>query len=238
MRELLAAPILLPSAIDAMIPRELDRIVMRSLEIDPKNRYQTTADMAADLERTLIAARYSSRELSKMLRDLYMAGDEPLVVIDAGDDKENLEQTIAITSTETLPPIEQTHTVRHKEETQVADGRRAARRAVAPAVDALARAGQGHVRGAGHRRGRRRHRLRRQEIRPGPGDAVGAVAAPDARDDKPDAAGGGAEAAAAPGAGQAGQEAPQEGEGEGPASSSAAEEAVPAGDETLPPTRQ
>ena len=119
MRELLAAPILPPSAIDAMIPRELDRIVMRSLEIDPKNRYQTAADMAADLERTLIAARYSSRELSKMLRDLYMAGDEPLVVIDAGDDKENLEQTIAITSTETLPPIQQTPTVRHKEETQV-----------------------------------------------------------------------------------------------------------------------
>jgi len=118
MRELLAAPILPPSAIDAMIPRELDRIVMRSLEIDPKNRYQTASDMAADLERTLIAARYASRELSKMLRDLYMAGDEPLVVIDAGDDKENLEQTIAITSTETLPPIEQTNTVRHKEESQ------------------------------------------------------------------------------------------------------------------------
>jgi serine/threonine protein kinase len=121
MRELLAAPILPPSAIDAMIPRELDRIVLKSLEIDPKNRYQSAADMAADLERTLIAARYSSRELSKMLRDLYMAVDDQLVVIDAADEKEALEQTIAITATATLPPTEHTGTIRqrHKEETQI-----------------------------------------------------------------------------------------------------------------------
>jgi serine/threonine protein kinase len=119
MRELLAAPILPPSAIDAMVPRELDRIVMKSLEIDPKDRYQSSADMAADLERTLIAARYSSRDLPKMLRDLYQSGDEPLVVVEAGEDKENLERTIAITSTTTLPAPDQTMTVRHKEETQM-----------------------------------------------------------------------------------------------------------------------
>ena len=34
--------------------------------------------MAAEIERTLIAARYSSRELSKMLHALYLAGDDPL----------------------------------------------------------------------------------------------------------------------------------------------------------------
>jgi len=119
MRELLAAPILPPSAIDAMVPRELDRIVMKSLEIDPKDRYQSSADMAADLERTLIAARYSSRDLPKLLRDLYQSGDDPMVVVDAGDDKENLDRTVAITSTTTLPPSpEQTMAVRHKEETQ------------------------------------------------------------------------------------------------------------------------
>ena len=241
MRELLAAPILPPSAIDAMIPRELDRIVMRSLELDPKNRYQTASDMAADLERTLIAARYASRELSKLLRDLYMAGDEPLVVVDAGDDKENLEQTIAITSTATLPPIEQTHAVRHKEETQIADGRRVARRALAPAVDALARADQGHGRGAGHRRGRRRHRVRRQEIRAEPADAVDAVAAADAGDDKPDARRTAAPAKPTPPPAPAKQvkKRPKKEKGKGHASpSSAAEEAVPVGDETLPPTRQ
>ena len=123
MRELLAAPILPPSAIDAMVPRELDRIVMKSLEIDPKDRYQSSADMAADLERTLIAARYASRDLQKLLRDLYQGqgqgNEEPLVVVDATDDKENLEQTIAITSTTTVPPAEHTMAVRHKEETQI-----------------------------------------------------------------------------------------------------------------------
>jgi serine/threonine protein kinase len=121
MRELLAAPILPPSAIDAAVPRELDRIVMRSLEIDPTHRYQSAADMAADLERTLIAARYSSRELSKLLHEMYLAGDAPLVVVDASDDKENLEHTIAITSTSTntQPAAEHTRTMRHKEETQI-----------------------------------------------------------------------------------------------------------------------
>jgi serine/threonine-protein kinase len=122
MRELLAAPILPPSAIDAMIPRELDRLVMKALEIDPKDRYQNATDMAQDLERTLIAARYSSRELSKLLHDMYMADDVPLVVVDAADDKESLDRTIAITSTTTLPPTEQTGPVRDraraKEETQ------------------------------------------------------------------------------------------------------------------------
>src|SRR4029079_10504607 len=121
MRELLAAPILPPSAIDAMVPRELDRIVMKSLAIDPKDRYQSAADMAADLERTLIAARYSSRELSKLLHGLYSANDEPVVVIDAADEKDALEHTVAITSTQTLPPAEQTRSsiLKAKDETHI-----------------------------------------------------------------------------------------------------------------------
>src|SRR5579862_753569 len=52
MRQLLAAPIALPSALNAAIPRELDRIVMRALSIDVAERYQSSADMASDLERT------------------------------------------------------------------------------------------------------------------------------------------------------------------------------------------
>ena len=119
MRELLAAPILPPSAIDAMIPRELDRIVMKSLEIDPKDRYQSAADMAADLERTLIAARYSSRDLSKLLHEVYTANDDPVVVIDAADEKDALEHTIAITSTTTLAPADQTRSARAKDETHI-----------------------------------------------------------------------------------------------------------------------
>ena len=242
MRELLAAPILPPSAIDAMIPRELDRIVMRSLEIDPKNRYQTAADMAADLERTLIAARYSSRELSKLLRDLYMAGDEPLVVVDAGDDKENLEQTIAITSTETLPPTEQTHSRPPQGRDPDPDGRRAARGALAPAVDALARAGQGHGRGAGHRRGRRRaSRFAAKKFVPSLVTRLRAVAAPaDARDDRTRCRRGGAETAAAARAGRPSQvkKRPKKEKGKGHAPRPPPTKAVPAGDATLPPTRE
>ena len=35
MRELLAKPIPLPSSINAAVPRELDRIVMKALDVDP-----------------------------------------------------------------------------------------------------------------------------------------------------------------------------------------------------------
>jgi eukaryotic-like serine/threonine-protein kinase len=92
MRQLLAQTIVPPSALNATIPRELDRIVMRSLSIDVNQRYQTTADMASDLERTLIAARYSSRELSKLLHGLFLPDEDPLVVVDAEDHK-----TVAMT---------------------------------------------------------------------------------------------------------------------------------------------
>ena len=136
-----------------MIPRELDRIVMKALAMDPQDRYQSAADMAAEIERTMIAARYSSRELSKMLHELYLAGDDPLIVVDASDGKDALEHTIAITSTGTPPPAE--HDARppaataraEREETRTAHGRRGARRALTPGAEALGRAAEGH----GHR---------------------------------------------------------------------------------------
>jgi serine/threonine protein kinase len=238
MRELLAAPILPPSAIDAMIPRELDRIVMRSLEIDPKHRYQSASDMAADLERTLIAARHSSRELSKLLRDLYMAGDEPIVVIDAVDDKENLEQTIAITSTETLPPLEHTHTARHKEESQTRmDGVLRAERsrlqwmrwrarikvtiaalAIAIVVGAVAFAAKKYL----------PILLTRLTRSPPPTpvmkNQMPPVAAPPTTPPPPPV--------------KQVKKRPKKGKGHASPSSSAAEEAVPGGDATLPPTPQ
>jgi len=93
MRQLLAQPIPTPSAINAAIPRELDRIAMRALELDVNARYQSAADMASDLERTLIAARYSSRELSKLLHGLFLPDEDPLVVVDSADG-----QTVATSS--------------------------------------------------------------------------------------------------------------------------------------------
>ena len=106
MRQLLASPIPPPSASNATIPRELDRIVLRALEIDPKTRYQSTAEMAADLERTLIAARYSSRELSKLLHELYLPSDDPEVIVE--DEPEG--KTMAATASKSATPPEPTHT--------------------------------------------------------------------------------------------------------------------------------
>jgi serine/threonine protein kinase len=99
MRQLLASPIPPPSALNAAIPRELDRIVMRALETEVENRYQSAADMGADLERTLIAARYSSRELSKLLHELFMPADAPIVVVDAEEEA----KTVAVTATQVAP---------------------------------------------------------------------------------------------------------------------------------------
>ena len=48
--------------------------------------------MASDLERTLIAARYSSRELSKLLHGLFLPDEDPLVVVDTDD-----HRTVAMT---------------------------------------------------------------------------------------------------------------------------------------------
>ena len=94
MRQLLAAPIAPPSQMNATIPRELDRIVMRALSIDVTQRFQSVADMASDLERTLIAARYSSRELSKLLHGLFLPDEDPVVVVDTDD-----HRTVAMTGT-------------------------------------------------------------------------------------------------------------------------------------------
>ena len=94
MRQLLAAPISPPSAMNATIPRELDRIVMRALSIDVAQRFQSVADMASDLERTMIAARYSSRELSKLLHGLFLPDEDPVVVVDTDD-----HRTVAMTGT-------------------------------------------------------------------------------------------------------------------------------------------
>ena len=105
MRQLLAQVIVPPSSLNAAIPRELDRIVMRALEIDMNVRYQSAADMASDLERTLIAARYSSRELSKLLHGLFLPDEDPLVVVDTEDNR-----TVAGTGTGSAPSGERTGT--------------------------------------------------------------------------------------------------------------------------------
>ena len=71
---------------------------MRALAIDVTQRYQSVADMASDLERTLIAARYSSRELSKLLHGLFLPDEDPVVVVDTDD-----HHTVAMTGARPEP---------------------------------------------------------------------------------------------------------------------------------------
>ncbi len=124
MRQLLAQIIPPPSSMNAAIPRELDRIVMRALEIDAKERYQSAADMASDLERTLIAARYSSRELSKLLHGLFLPDEDPLVVVDA-EDGHTMATTSPGSGTQTISNQTGTRTGRRPRPTRPARGRAA-----------------------------------------------------------------------------------------------------------------
>jgi serine/threonine protein kinase len=107
MRQLLAQPIPPPSSVNAAIPRELDRIVMQALEVDPDRRYASAATMAADLERTLIAARYSSRDLSRMLHGLFLPAEEPLVLVDGQPPPPPTTAPV-----ERIPPTERVRPVR------------------------------------------------------------------------------------------------------------------------------
>jgi serine/threonine protein kinase len=109
MKQLLAAPVLPPSSVNAAIPRELDRIVMKALELDPARRYQSAASMAADLERTLIAARHSSRDLSKLLHGLFRPSGDPLVVV---DDTPPPREPAAAPEPKPIPPTERLLRVR------------------------------------------------------------------------------------------------------------------------------
>ena len=60
-----------PSALNAAVPAELDRIVMRALQRDREARYATAGAMAADLERVMSEMRYSPREHLTLLRELF-----------------------------------------------------------------------------------------------------------------------------------------------------------------------
>jgi len=72
---LLDGPILPPSVKRPAVPAEVDRIVMKALERDPAQRYQTAASMAEDLEQVLSERRYQSQMLPRLLGNLF--GENP-----------------------------------------------------------------------------------------------------------------------------------------------------------------
>ena len=64
-------PVTIPSSIDPRIPKELDDIVMKSLERDRSRRYERASHMARDLDGFLSTARFSIEEMSDFMRDLF-----------------------------------------------------------------------------------------------------------------------------------------------------------------------
>ncbi|MEO6953744.1 MAG: serine/threonine-protein kinase [Polyangia bacterium] len=64
-------PVTIPSSIDPRIPRELDDIVMKSLERDRSRRYERASHMARDLDGFLSTARFSVEEMSDFMCDLF-----------------------------------------------------------------------------------------------------------------------------------------------------------------------
>ena len=131
--------------------------------------------MAADLERTLIAARYSSRELSKLLHDLYLPSDDPVVVVEDEPEAKTMRGRPRPSSGD--PGRPDAHDPRVRSRSSTAPHGRAARRGGAPAADALARArAKVVVIALAVGRGGRGHRPRVKRLVPG-GDVAGEAAA-------------------------------------------------------------
>jgi len=79
MRNVLELPVSLPSERRAAVPAALDRIVTKALTRDRNQRYQTGAEMAADLDAFLESQAFSHRALPKLLLDVFgKTGDDPL----------------------------------------------------------------------------------------------------------------------------------------------------------------
>jgi len=117
---------------------------MKALEVDPAQRYQSATAMAGDLERTMIAARHSSRDLAKLLRGLFIEEtEEPLVVV---DDVAPPAPAAAVAAPMTGPPTGSMQSVRSStQEISNTDRTRSSRTNVA-ALDGALRAEQGRLR--------------------------------------------------------------------------------------------
>jgi eukaryotic-like serine/threonine-protein kinase len=71
LRNVLESEIPPPSSLRPEVPAALDFVVMRALERDPDRRYPSGQAMADDLDDVLTDARYQTKMLPKLLRDLF-----------------------------------------------------------------------------------------------------------------------------------------------------------------------
>ncbi len=63
----------LPSRLNPHIPKQLEDIIMRALEVDPRNRYKTAKEMLQDLEHYMYDDKYgpTNEKLSRYLNRLF-----------------------------------------------------------------------------------------------------------------------------------------------------------------------
>jgi serine/threonine-protein kinase len=59
------------SVVNPAVPARLEGVVMRALRRAPAERYQSAAEMADELERFLVAERFSSQEVPQFMRTLF-----------------------------------------------------------------------------------------------------------------------------------------------------------------------
>jgi len=67
---ILEAPIPRPSSLRSGISRELDAVVMKALERDPRRRYASAAEMARDLNEVVIVSRLHADQVRDFVRDV------------------------------------------------------------------------------------------------------------------------------------------------------------------------
>ena len=67
---ILEAPIPRPSSLRSGISRDLDAVVMKALERDPRRRYASAAEMARDLNEVVIVSRLHADQVRDFVRDV------------------------------------------------------------------------------------------------------------------------------------------------------------------------
>ncbi len=68
-----------PSSISPLVPKSLDRVLLKALARDPDERYRTAGQLALALEEFLLLGQFpaSGAHLAEFMRGLYPGGDEP-----------------------------------------------------------------------------------------------------------------------------------------------------------------
>jgi serine/threonine protein kinase len=103
-RRVLEGDVPAPTMIDAKFPPALEAIIMRTLEVDPADRYQNCDHLFRDLEAfcTEAGLTSTSRKLSALMSTLFGAGAPAHVDYD-GDEYDDLDEALDFAAFENVP---------------------------------------------------------------------------------------------------------------------------------------